>query len=188
MATFSRVTLLALAAGVALGVSGCVAAPAVPVEPEPVPSASPAFASEEEALAAATEAYAAYLEVSDEITSQGGDRPDRIGPHVTQDYQAIEVGGFGKFKGNELFSEGESAFDSVQVQQFSDSWAAGTTFTVYLCSDISDVRLKDSSGVDVTSPKRSDRLPLEVDFYIAGAGPRGLLIDRSQVWAGTNFC
>ena len=61
----------------ALVLAGC--APDVPaIQVPPTPTVTPLFASDEEALAAAEEAYAAYLAMSDEITSDGGERPERI--------------------------------------------------------------------------------------------------------------
>ncbi|MDQ1582169.1 MAG: hypothetical protein QOF36_223, partial [Microbacteriaceae bacterium] len=65
--------ILATLAGAGLIVitlAGC----ATSASPMPTPSAvhSPLFASDEEALKAATDAYAAYLAMSDTIAQEGG--------------------------------------------------------------------------------------------------------------------
>ena len=64
----ARVSAAALA--VALVLVGCVPT-TTPASPAPRPSATPVFATEAEALAAATEAYAAYVRVSDQILADG---------------------------------------------------------------------------------------------------------------------
>ena len=46
-----------------------------PVTPPPTSDLEPVFASDEEALAAAEEAYGAYLAAADEILSSGGADP-----------------------------------------------------------------------------------------------------------------
>ncbi len=70
-----------------LALTGCVDGDRLPTLP-PTPTSTPIFASEEEALAAAEEAYAAYLEMSNLISSEGGVEPERIAPFVTADQLA----------------------------------------------------------------------------------------------------
>ena len=59
------------AAFVLAALSGCVQTTEKPT-PTPTAAATPAFASDEEALAAAEKAYAAYLAVLDDVTADGG--------------------------------------------------------------------------------------------------------------------
>ena len=63
---------IALAALVVSLFSGCIPTEPLADTPAPQPTSTPVFASEEEALAAAVEAYAGYLEMSDLIASEGG--------------------------------------------------------------------------------------------------------------------
>ena len=64
--------IVVLAFSIALGMGGCVAPTPDPTpSTSAAPSASPLFNSDEEALAAATEAYAAYLAASNAV-GQGG--------------------------------------------------------------------------------------------------------------------
>ena len=187
MANFVRVTVLGIGALAAIALSGCVGGPPAAVV-TPAPSESPVFASEEEALTAATEAYAAYLAVSDMITAKEGDQPERIGPLVTAGYRQQEVEGFEEFRRAGLSTRGQSRFDSLQLQQDPSSLLVADTFTTYICSDVGLVRIQDDDGIDVTPPSRPDRIPLEVDFHIASDAPVVLLIERSDVWTGENFC
>ncbi len=64
-------TSIALVALAVLLLSGCLP-PQTTVTPTPEATAAPVFASDEEALAAATAAYAAYLAMSDQIFAEGG--------------------------------------------------------------------------------------------------------------------
>ena len=66
-----------LTVAVLFALAGCVPSDSQP-SAAPSPSATPVFASDAEALAAAEKAYAAYLKVSDEIANDGGKDPDRI--------------------------------------------------------------------------------------------------------------
>ena len=88
MRIFPRVTFAALAAVLLL--SGCV--PTSPtVTPGPLPSSTPIFATEDDALAAATAAYAAYVKISDQIFMEGGANPDRLKSVATGEQLKADV-------------------------------------------------------------------------------------------------
>ncbi len=70
----ARTTKLAAVVIACALISGCLPTP-TNVIPTAVPTGTPVFASEEEALAAAIEAYEAYLAVSDAILPDGGRGP-----------------------------------------------------------------------------------------------------------------
>ena len=92
MRTLAPVSALAIVISLMLG--GCVpSAPAA--SPTPEPSSTPVFASEEEALAAAEEAYAAYLAVIDEIHADGGAGVERLEVVATPEVTNNEADGFG---------------------------------------------------------------------------------------------
>ncbi|HEU4807654.1 MAG TPA: hypothetical protein VFT01_05275, partial [Homoserinimonas sp.] len=96
----SALPLAALSIAVAMLLSGCV--PQDPeVVPPPEPSTEPVFASDEEALAAATDVYKAYLAMSDLIAQEGGREPERLEPYVSVD----------------LLKEEEQAFESIAHDQ-----------------------------------------------------------------------
>src|SRR5215207_3793459 len=81
----------ALAAGgvLALVLVGCMGAPSPAPSPEPTETAAvPIFASDEEALAAAVDAYERYRAISAEISEAGGHDSNRIDPVVSPEYAA----------------------------------------------------------------------------------------------------
>ena len=174
-----RLLLAAGAVAILVAISGCDAADPR-VTPAPTPSATPVFASDEEALAAAEAAYAAYLAVSDAIVQEGGAKPERIAPHVTEEQLPATLDGFKAFVDGGLRSTGASAFDGMTIAQFDE-----TTIDAYVCLDITNVRIIDATGTDVTRADRDNRLPLELGFEVS---PTGLLIARSDAWSGNDFC
>ena len=185
--TVAGVTLAAitLALALALALSGCVSAdPAV--TPQPQASATPLFASDAEALKAAEEAYAAYLKVSDQITSRGAATPDSIEPYVTKAQLAKEIQGFQTVSSRKLHTSGMTRFDNSQLKQYSSS--PTTRVSLYLCSDATDVRLMDEAGFDVTPDSRIDRQAFEVDFISASMTKSTLVLSRSEPWSGTDIC
>jgi hypothetical protein len=145
------VTLVAL-----LAACGPDPAPA-PLPPEP--TASPVFASDAEALAAAEEAYAAYLEMSDLISSEGGADPDRIAPFVALEHVERAESSFGALLERQLRTTGKSSFWFSEVI-FRDQ----TELQVGVCLDISDIAVIDAAGLDVTPASRSDTIALRVLF------------------------
>jgi len=157
--------------------AGCVGPPVV--TPVPTPTATPVFASDEEALAAAEEAYAAYLAVSDEVASDGGIGVERLEAYVTASQLEQARTDFGSLQKSGRRMVGSSAFDGIVLQSFD-----ATRLTVYLCLDVSGVRVFDGAGVDVTPVGRIARVPLEVGFAVHEA----LLLDSSEVWNGGSVC
>ncbi|SEO20197.1 hypothetical protein SAMN05216281_1661 [Cryobacterium luteum] len=177
--------------------SGCSATPAptpsdttTPVtEATAAPTETPpVFASNEEALAAATAAYAEYEALSDSITAEGGTRGDRIASAASSAYLPKLLDGFEGFAKKGLVSRGASTYDTPSLIRSSIEPHGGVVIELYLCSDISAVRLFDAAGVDVTPTQRTDRIPLQVGFISSAAEPSLLLVDKEDVWSGKNFC
>jgi hypothetical protein len=181
------------AAGVVIAVlaiaslAGCVE-PRHSVIPEPRPSATPIFATDEDALAAAEKAYAAYLAVSDAILADGGRDTSRIEPFVSETLLPKELDGFKLYSDAGWRFQGGSTFDSVTLQQYVDDGSGTASVNLYTCLDVSAVRIIDSTNTDVTPPNRSARLPLEVGIQVLTGPTISFLVDRSDLWSGADFC
>ena len=164
--------------------AGCV--PTAPeTSPTPVPTATPVFASEEEALAAAEEAYAAYQAATDSVTAAGGTDGSPLRNLVTPEQYERETAGLAAFAATGWRTVGTSSFDSMIIQSYDDSGFAH--ISVYVCSDVGAVRLIDDAGTDVTPPSRPNRLPLVVEFEAADRRSN-LLISSSDIWDGGDYC
>lgn len=187
MAASARMLAVAASALGAL-ILGGVLAGCTPSAPKPTHSApashTPMFASDAEALKAATDAYAAYLKMSDTIAHDGGKNPERIKPYVTAAWAAKEIAGFGKLQSSHLRQVGSSKYDSARLQRTTDS-----AVSIYVCSDVSDTRFLDAKGQDATPADRRNYLALTASFVPSQAAPAsGLILEDYEPWAGKDFC
>lgn len=165
-----------------LATSGCVRSPDAGTSPSPVASeAAPRFASDEEALAAAEEAYAAYLAMSDLIAQEGGRDPERIAAFVTEEQLALELQGFALYSAQGWRTQGESGYRDAQLQQYFVSEARETVIFI-ACSSTQDVDLLDRAGAVVRAGTDSSPVLLQLkmtsdapdyDLVLAEASPQG---------------
>jgi hypothetical protein len=170
----------ALAALLALPLAACTAPHAKPT-PTATSASTPLFSSDEEALKAATDAYAAYLKMSDTISHDGGANPERIKPYVTASQYERELKGFSSFRSHGVHTTGSTSFDSLQVEKLSRS-----TIDAYVCVNSAHVRVLNDQGQDITPSGRPERMPFEVGFNAQGESH--VLLSRSETWSGKNFC
>ena len=186
MRIIPRISGAALA--VALVLSGCVPTTS-PAGPAPRPSATPIFATEAEALAAATKAYAAYVRVSDEILADGGNNPERIEQVSRRDARKSAVEGFAKFRERGLVSTGVSKIGPLLGQKYLASSTDGKVIlSAYACLDVSDIDVINSAGSSVVSSTRPDFQAFELSFDIDRDKARGLVLSAAISWAGSGVC
>jgi len=186
MPQLTRPAALALVVAAALLLSACTGQPPV-VLPSPHSSIAPVFATDEEALAAAEEAYGRYLAASDAINAKNGKDPQTIAPLVHSSFLPTVLEEFERFESRGLSERGNLTFDSIELQQYEDSLSGPARVVVYVCVDASETRVIDDEGKDVTSPDRRTRVPLEVTFETEER-LQNLLIVASEVWSGEDFC
>lgn len=155
----------------------------------PTPSATPVFASDEEALAAAEAAYAAYLAVSDAILQEGGANPDRIDDVATPSVTAEEKKGFADFAEKGYVSSGTTTFYGMQLESYETDPALLTDVVrVYVCIDSSGVDVRDASGASIVPPDREGLLPFEIGFDRRSDGLGALVVSSKSVWGGAGVC
>jgi hypothetical protein len=164
--------------------AGCGGGDPIPTLP-PTPTATPIFASEEEALAAAEDAYAAYSEVSALIASEGGAGVERLDSLVTEEQFDNEFETAEYYRSRGVRALGESETTLFELQQVSESEGLAEV-VVYVCVDVSRVSIVDASGSDVTPTDRPMVIPLEV--VLVGDSADDLLIASSEQWVGSSFC
>ena len=167
-----------------LALTGCVDGDRLPTLP-PTPTSTPIFASEEEALAAAEAAYAAYNEVSALVTSEGGIAPERLAPFVTEAQLQDELETATLYREQGIHTEGRASLIRTELQQFSESGDV-VDVVIYACLDIEAVRVIDASGTDVTPVDRAALVALEIAFE--GREPGPLLLASSDLWSDSSFC
>lgn len=169
---------IATIALVVLLLSGCLPQQST-VMPTPEPSSTPVFSSDEEALAAATAAYAAYLALSDQIFVDGGASPERLSAVAAGEFLAASVAGFKETQIKGWRSTGGSTFDSVVLQRYDSSFEGESAVTIYLCEDVSAVDVLDAAGMSVVSMDRPPRTLLAATFDLQN---RTLLISSREPW------
>lgn len=168
---------------VALTLTGCQPTDPV-VVPQPEPSSTPLFASEEEALAAAEEAFAAYLAVLDGISAGGGVAADRLSEVATEEVVVRESAGLKEMAEHGERTVGSRMVDSVSLQSF-DATSVEATVTIYACQDFSALDVVDQSGASVLASGRQTRYPLVVTFSERGSS---LVVAGVDDWTGADFC
>lgn len=170
--------LVAPALLAALVLTGCL--PSGPAAtPPPTPDAEPVFASDEEALAAAEEAYSKYLATVDTILADGGSSPERLKPLVAGEIYELELGGFETFVANGWRGTGSTGFE-MSLQQYSD-----LEVLAYACEDISATDVLDQEGRSVVPADRPVHYAFEVGFVVvAGA----LILETKEPWDGGGVC
>ncbi|WP_165788010.1 MULTISPECIES: hypothetical protein [Cryobacterium] len=182
-----RMASAACVGGLLLGAAGCTAAPK-PAPPSPTPTITPIFASDEEALAAATEAYAKYLRASDEILMDGGQNPERIREFTSTELAKSEIGGYREAQAQNLRSTGGSAFSNFTIQSVEPGPGTKDVVTAYVCSDVSVVDVLNEAGESVVSADRPDRTPFEITFDLTENSTPRLVVASAAVWKGDGVC
>jgi len=177
-------TTALLASGLALGLVGCGGGTAATPTASPPATPSPIFASDEEALAAAEEAYAAYAAASAAIGSDGGAGVERLRDLVDSDLYEQSVNEFRQFEELGLRSEGASVVSNAMVADH-HTQGDGVVISVYLCRDVSAVRILDQAGYDVTPSGRQDRQSLLVSLQ---GNREQLVISQILPWKDRALC
>ncbi|MHA7986189.1 hypothetical protein ACX9R5_10305 [Rathayibacter sp. CAU 1779] len=156
-----------------------------PGQPTPTKSASaaatPLFSSDEEALKAATDAYAAYLKMSDTISHDGGANPERIAPYATANAAKLSAKSAAQFRDAGAHSVGATAFQNVTLQRQSDS-----SVIIYACEDVSGVDIIDSHGTSIVAADRQSRIPVAITT--TSTGSRDLVVSDEHTLQIAGIC
>lgn len=177
----------------AAGLAAC--APDQPERPPGhTPNHHPVFASDEEALAAAEDAFGAYLEVANLVAQESGVEPERFSSVTTHGWLEVEIEAAKALHQTGNHQVGDVKFSSLTLQQVEISGAQAIV-DAYACLDVSGARFLDVNGVDVTPIDRDSTLPIQLTFrslkqgLIDVAGDSAvLLLERSEPWTGQDFC
>jgi Na+-transporting methylmalonyl-CoA/oxaloacetate decarboxylase gamma subunit len=176
----------------AVALSGCTAAPepAPPTAaPSPTATVAPVFANSEEALTAATAAYAAYEDMATLVFSEGGSQPERLQEVTAGRYEENILQAFTKAHADGLRSTGRTTFDGVRMQRVDEKAPGGVgVVVVYLCSDVSQLDILDASGVSQVPADRESRTALEVGFDWEPGLLGVLAVGSRTVWNGGGVC
>lgn len=168
---------------VAVALAGCST-------PQPTPAVtkktapSPMFASDAEALAAATKAYAAYLKVSDEISHDGGTNPERIKPYATGKALALAIKSTQQYAASGAHSAGDTVLRNSYLQ---GSGSDQRRAVIYTCEDVSGVDVVDANGVSLVEPDRPTLSAFMVSL-VRRTGNSKLIVEERKPWDSEGVC
>ncbi|MBH0117698.1 hypothetical protein I6E52_12690 [Salinibacterium sp. NG253] len=159
--------------------SGCVPSDAT-TPPEPAATFVAPYATDEEALAAAEEAYAEYLAAINKAL--------RTGDIDTSAFEAVATGTelsgaidvYSQIAAEGKRSTADITFDQAVLQRYSRDGSPSEVITIYACENLSKAFLVDESGERV----REDDIPprtMQLTFDLSPDNDSLLLSDR-QVW------
>ncbi|WP_130505899.1 hypothetical protein [Microterricola gilva] len=166
--------------------AGCAASPVPVPTPSPTDAAAPLFASDEEALAAAEAAYAAYLAASDAMLADGGRSPNAMRSFAIGQALEYELTGAADFLARNLRATGETRFSTYRLQSVRSSELWAVEVGLYVCDDLSDVDLVDAVGESQALPNR----PVHIPYFISIVGDvqSGLRVAEKTLWEEGSFC
>jgi hypothetical protein len=166
---------LALLVALTLALTGCGGVDKRAHKSDSAHSSTAAFASEEEALAAAVAAYGRFTSVSDEIGQAGGVGSERLMAVATGEFVARTIDGYRDWNDKGWRQIGSKTFHDASIQSIVPNGVV-----VYLCEDISDVDVVDSTGTSVVSATRVDTYFFQVALEIAPES--GLVVSGRERW------
>jgi hypothetical protein len=175
-----RLALVALPLALLAGaLSACTESTRIPPA-EPTAEVAPLFATDEEALEAATAAYEEFLRVSSQILQDGGADPDRLRPLVSDEVYASEAEGFAALSQNDWKLTGSTELTGMLLQQHMQGPPGSAQVIAYACVTVAGTDVVDSMGVSQVEPDRVTDLQFEVVF--ASTDESSLLIERKTLW------
>lgn len=145
---------------------------------------APLFASDDEALAAASEVYLALLAVESEVGAAGGHGYERMYEYVTAEMEGYVEAAGPRFIAKERWTEGIVTADTFSLQRWSQSDEV-TTVHFYACLDMTDLALFE--GADTVLKERGvvNRQPLEITVNNSEGKFK---VGSSKPWSGNSFC
>lgn len=130
--------------------------------PTPTPTTTPAFASEEEAFAAAEETFTRYAAATNATDLSDPDSFEAVFDWLVADALAAARENYSQFYALEITRSGTSEFDSFTIAQY-----APAILTAHLCLDVTKVELINSDGSSAVPEDREPRQAIEVELVPA---------------------
>ena len=183
----SRCRALAVIPLVALvaALTACTESARIP-PPEPSSATQPLFATDEEALDAATAAYEEFLGLSGEILRDGGSDAERIASLVSEEVYRLEAEGFALLADNGWKAVGESELLGIELQQHLSGPPGVAEVIAYVCVSVANIDIFDGSGAPQSLSGRETEVSFEIVYASKPDG--GLIIDRKTIWPESVAC
>lgn len=144
--------------------------------PEPSPTPTAAFASEEEAFAAAEETYRAYTEALSDIDLADSLSLETVFGWLVDDAAAASREAFSELSAEDFTVSGATTYSNFEGTGV--DLTSGQVDAV-VCLDVTDVDVRNSSGQSIVTDDRPDHQPMQATFVPAST-TTGLAISSTQ--------
>lgn len=151
--------------------------------PEPSPTPTAAFASEEEAFAAAEETYRAYTDVLSQVDIAEHASLEEVYSWLVEGAAAASRETFSELSAENFTVAGETTFSNFEGTEVN---LKSGQVDAEVCLDVSDVDVLDPGGQSIVAENRPDHQPTHATFVIAST-PTGLAISSIQQ-SDTDIC
>jgi hypothetical protein len=159
-----RAAAVLAAATLGAGLTACADTTRIPPAPNDTGAAEPLFASDEEALAAAVEAYEEFLAVSAAILQDGGEDPERLRPVVSDEVYESELIGFRDISEQGLRAVGGTTLIGARLQQrIAEQDPLRELVVSYICVSREGSDVVDDEGQSIVNPDAPTELSFEVE-------------------------
>ena len=157
--------------------------------PKPTPTATPLFASEEDALDAARATYEGFLRTAETIMDEGGVHPERIDEFASPSVAEREKVGFVNIATANERVIGSMVLKAVALQAYRPEAVDGAGIvSIYACVNVADTDVVDEDGNSVVSAERSDENAFEVGFDADVNSPTKLRMSSKLLWEAGGVC
>ncbi|MEL4317876.1 hypothetical protein WJX64_02560 [Leifsonia sp. YIM 134122] len=170
----------------AVAVAGCSASPKPLPSTSSTPSATPVFASDEEALAAAEEAYAAYLRVDNAVGQSGGKGESLYSTVAAGEALTNALANAKQFRDAKAHTIGQAAFTVRDLQSAEYEDPRNLSISFYICDDLSEVELVGEDGKTMSESEINDSAPFLVT--VVSSTTSNLLVSNIALWDGDDYC
>lgn len=181
-----RAAAVLAAATLGAGLTACADTTRIPPAPNDTGAAEPLFASDEEALAAAVEAYEEYLIVADAVLAtpgEGGVDPSTVAMDSALE-QLLEAEQ--RFLDQRLQLAGGRSIENMVAQQLPQR--LGDEIGIfYVCEDVTGTDLLDGDGESLVGDERETLTAWEVVLEL-GNGPYFERVAERTFWNGAGIC
>lgn len=180
------VSAVLLATLLSAALAGCAESPRPLPSATRTPDAAPVFASDEEALAAAEKAYAAYLAVDNAVAQSGGKGDSAYSKVAVGDALQSALTNAKQFRDAGAHITGEASFSTKELQSAEYSSPDGVSVSFYICDDLSDVQLIGEAGESPSENEIHPHAPFLV--HVIAVPGAGLRISNIDLWNGEDYC
>jgi len=161
------------------GMSGCTTTDSV-APPEPTSTFVAPYATDEEALAAAEEAYAEYVNVVLASYREGVIDSSTLSDVASGDHLAELLDEFDERVADGRYIVGNESFDQVVLQRYSRDGSPSEIIAVYLCDDLSDLAIyRDGEKIGPNEPLTTMTMQVVFDLSI---DRDALLVSARDIW------